>query len=53
MDTAAVLRDLARAKAAFQLRTIKAIMTESPINDEPPALPAQDLSMSEGSTDNN
>ncbi|AGG91191.1 MULTISPECIES: hypothetical protein [unclassified Sulfitobacter] len=34
MDTAAVLRDLARAKAAFQLRTIEAIITERPMNDE-------------------
>jgi len=30
MDTAAILRDLARAKAAFQLRTIEAIITERP-----------------------
>lgn len=34
MDTAAILRDLAKAKAAFQLRTIEAIITERPMNDE-------------------
>lgn len=32
MDAAAVLRDLARAKAAFHLRTIEAIITERPTN---------------------
>ena len=34
MDTAAILRDLAKAKAAFQLRTIEAIITDRPMNDE-------------------
>ena len=32
MDPDAILRDLARAKAAFQLRTIEAVITERPTN---------------------
>lgn len=34
MTAEALLRDLARAKAAFQLRTIEAITTERTMNDE-------------------
>ena len=34
MDAAAIMRDLTKAKAAFQLRTIEAIITERPMNDE-------------------
>ena len=35
MDAAAILRDMAKAKAAFQLRAIEAIITERPMNETP------------------